>query len=379
MARAVAAMGNSNDINCWSNIPYFFLKAGREQGFLNLGLPLEPKRQKTERLFWNLVAPFRRERPGGFQYTRHANEGLLKQEKLDGIKEIISFFQLFPPHELCQHHNISFSHYIDFPLPCLFDNYGVSQTIGHRTAKNALAREREQYAAAHRIICMSPWAARQVIERCGVSSEKVYSITPGANLPESAFFTQDLNSMKLSEPPDGITVPLRIAFVGRLPLRKGLDRLVEGVRILRQRRYKIVVRVVGPEKNLFPHDHEVEHIGFIHKIQEPLRLVKELQSCHIGALPSYQEAFGIAALEYLRCGLPALITKTGGLGDSLPSDCTISLDAQCTGGDIADALEKLLKDPDLFLQLRRNAFNKAKYASWSRTIQDFQMLWSSRD
>ena len=143
--------------------------------------------------------------------------------------------------------------------------------------------------------------------------------------------------------PDGKRIPLRIAFVGKAPLRKGLDRLVEAIRILRSRQLQVIVRVIGPKVNLFRYGAEVEHLGFINKQQEPDRLVSELQGCHLGALPSYHEAFGIAALEYLRCGLPALITRTGGLGDSIPSDCGIIVDQDCSGMDIADSLENLLE------------------------------------
>jgi glycosyltransferase involved in cell wall biosynthesis len=372
--RAVAVIGDPNDINCWSNIPYFFLQAGLRTEFFQTGLPLDPNRQKWHRLAWNIASVFRGDRYGGFQYTRQANEAWFNQLNLDDINEIICHFQLFPPYELAQKHNIQFSHYIDFPLPCLFEDYGVAKTIGKHTADCALKREQEQYQAARYVVCMSPWAARQVSDRCGIEPHKVKVILPGANLPESAFSIKGENP--LSEPPDGKKIPLKIAFVGKIPLRKGLNRLVEGTRILRQRGYKIQIRVIGPKDNLFPNDPEVEHLGFINKLHEPLRLVKELRGCHIGALPSYQEAFGIAALEYLRCGLPALITKVGGLGDSIPDNCGLILSSDCTGEDIADSLENLLKNPDFFQSLRENAQKNARYASWDRTIKQFEELWS---
>lgn len=374
--RAVAVIGDPNDINCWSNIPYFFLQAGLRTDFFQTGLPLDPNRQKWHRLAWNLASVLRGERHGGFQYTRQANEAWFNQLNLEDINEIICHFQLFPPYELAQKHNVQFSHYIDFPLPCLFEEYGIAQTIGKYTADYALKREQEQYQAARYVVCMSPWAARQVSDRCGINPLKVKVILPGANLPESVFTSEnDNDETTMTEPPDGKKIPLRIAFVGKLPLRKGLDRLVDGIRILRQRGYQSIVRVIGPKENLFPHDPEVEHLGFINKLHQPFRLVEELKSCHIGALPSYQEAFGIAALEYLRCGLPALITQVGGLGDSIPQNCGLILPEDCLGEDIANTLEKLLKNPDLFQSLRQNARDNASYASWNRTIQEFQALW----
>jgi glycosyltransferase involved in cell wall biosynthesis len=373
-SRVLGAVGNVYDINCWSNIPYYFFVAGEKAGFFDNGLKIDINKLIGARVIWNALSPFRGDRPGGFQYTRWANEAMARQIDWDRIEEVISHAQLFPPFELMARHDISFSHYVDFPLPCLFDEYGLGNTIGKRTARNALARERDQYAAAKFVVCMSSWAAQQVIQRCGVPAHKVHTILPGANLPEEAF-ARPLSHNQV--PPDGKQNPLRIAFVGKVPERKGLGRVVEAVRVLRARGFRSSLRVIGPDRNIYSDDPEIEHVGFINKKLDPYRLINELYSCHLGALPSYQEAFGIAALEYLRCGLPALITRTGGLADSIPADCGIVLEQHCSGEDIADALEQLLRHPDIFAELQRNARNKAKLASWDRCVNDFQALWTT--
>jgi glycosyltransferase involved in cell wall biosynthesis len=376
--RVVAAVGDVNDINCWSNIPYYFLEAGRRSSFFDSGLSIDVKRLSPLRNVWNILSPLRGERYGGFQYTPLANRSMAQQIDWASIGEVVSHAQLFPPYELMEEKGIPFSHYIDFPLPCLFRDYQIAHTIGSRTARNALAREKDQYAAAKHVLCMSPWAAKQVIEHCEVPPHKVHTVIPGANLPEALF--DELRREHVEDAvdvPDGKERPLRIAFVGKIPLRKGLDRLVGAVRILRSRQRRVIVRVVGPRQNLFPNDLEVEHLGFIDKQREPARLVKELQSCHLGALPSYNEAFGIAALEYLRCGLPGVLTRTGGLGDSIPPECGIILPKDCTALDIADALESLLRNPDEFVRLQTSARSKADYASWDRTLRDLNRLWTA--
>jgi glycosyltransferase involved in cell wall biosynthesis len=377
LTRALGVHGDVHDINCWSNIPFYFFQAGRRAGFFDKGLSVNMPKLMLRRIIWNALAPLRGERYGGFQYTGLGNNAMASHIDWHSIGEVISHAQLFPPFELMEKFSIPFSHYIDFPLQNLFEDYQVSRTIGARTASNALARERDQYAAAKCVVCMSPWAARQVIERCGTPPEKVHAIIPGANLPEALF--EGLDPKAQLDPPDGRKIPLKIAFVGKLPLRKGLDRLVEGVRVLRSRGFRAVIRVIGPQENPFPNDPGVEHLGFINKHLEPERLVKELRACHIGALPSYQEAFGIAALEYLRCGLPALITRTGGLAESLPGECRILLEQDCTGIDIADALEYQLRNPDVFAVLQSNAQSMAAFASWDRCIRDFELLWSRID
>jgi len=277
-----------------------------------------------------------------------------------------------------QERRITYSHYIDFPLQNYFEEYQNGHSVRPGIAREALAREREQYAGAKFVVCMSHWAARQVIERCQTPANKVRTIIPGANLPEE-LFENLVQEEVTSPPPDGKRVPLRIAFVGIDWKRKGLDRLVEAVRILRSRHFSVSVRVIGPKQNPYPGEAGVEYLGFVDKRQEPNRLVSELRACHIGALPSRHEAFGIAALEYLRCGMPALITNAGGLGDSIPPECGIILDKDCTGDVIASVLENLLKNPELYSLIRQCARANASYASWNRCIRDFQTLWATAD
>jgi len=373
----LTADGDVRDVNCWSNIPYHFFMAGKKAGFFDDGLAINLRKLKWPRLIWNGLAPFRGERYGGFRFTRIRNEYMARQIDWGDVDEVLSLSPTFPSFDLMQKKDIVYSHYLDFPLRNFFVDYGMAEKIGARIARNALARERDQLAAAKFVVCMSPWAARQVIEHYDTPAHKVHTIIPGANLPEEQFGrSQEPEPL---EPPDGKRIPLRIAFVGIAAIRKGLGRLVEAVRILRSRGFRVSVRVMGPAVNPFPDDSEIEHLGFIDKQREPLRVMRELRTCHMGALPSYQEAFGIAALEFLRCGLPALITRAGGLGDSIPPDCGIIMEQNCDGGDIADALENLLRNPDSFALLRQNAQANADYASWDRCVRDFQQLWSGQD
>ena len=66
------------------------------------------------------MAPLRGERFGGFQYTRYGNETMARQIDWSNVGDLISHAQQFPPYEFMLKKGISFSHYIDFPLPtCL--------------------------------------------------------------------------------------------------------------------------------------------------------------------------------------------------------------------------------------------------------------------
>ena len=97
--RVLTVVGDPNQIGAWSGIPYFFLQAGNEQGFLSAGLSLQPEDLQLRRLFWNFARMLRGSRPGGFQYSGVFLRRLFAQAKLrdDEQVEIISHFPLLPP------------------------------------------------------------------------------------------------------------------------------------------------------------------------------------------------------------------------------------------------------------------------------------------
>ena len=52
--RLLLCNGDATDLATWSNIPYFLLQAGMQEGFLQGGLPLQPQRLSRRGRLWNL-------------------------------------------------------------------------------------------------------------------------------------------------------------------------------------------------------------------------------------------------------------------------------------------------------------------------------------
>ena len=67
--RLLTLVGDPNQINTWSNTSYFFLKAGKIEGFLHGGIPLQPEKLKIQRLLWNGWQQLTTGQHGGFQYS----------------------------------------------------------------------------------------------------------------------------------------------------------------------------------------------------------------------------------------------------------------------------------------------------------------------
>ena len=114
--------------------------------------------------------------------------------------------------------------------------------------------------------------------------------------------------------------PLRVCFLGSLIPRKGLHTLVEGLSRVPDERWRL--RVVGRPTDA-EYTRQVERrtaelhldgVSFAGELRDR-ELAAELERSHVVALPSTHEGFGIAYLEGMSFGLPALATAAGGARD----------------------------------------------------------------
>lgn len=104
-----------------------------------------------------------------------------------------------------------------------------------------------------------------------------------------------------------------ILFLSRLHPKKGLHHLLEGAEMLADRRFSVVVAGSGPadyeaqlkaQAAAGPLRGRVHFVGFAQGETKHMLL----QGADLFALTSYSESFGIAVLEALAAGLPALVT-----------------------------------------------------------------------
>ncbi len=94
-----------------------------------------------------------------------------------------------------------------------------------------------------------------------------------------------------------------------------------------------------------------------------------LHSCHIFALPSLYEGFGMQILDALQRGIPVLTSDRGSLKE-LADGAALIVDPENISS-IADGLEKLLRDEDLRKNLSQKALQRSAIYSWRRTVDLF--------
>jgi glycosyltransferase involved in cell wall biosynthesis len=163
--------------------------------------------------------------------------------------------------------------------------------------KASLAFERAVFSRADAFVPISRWAA-DGLRRLGIADERIHTITPGVDLEAWKPACRDTLAER----------PLRVLFVGGDFQRKGGDLLLEAVR--------------GPlagrcELDIVTRD-DVS-AGASIRVHRAAANSPELRALYgqadIFALPTRAECLGVATIEALASGLPAIVGDIGGTSD----------------------------------------------------------------
>jgi glycosyltransferase involved in cell wall biosynthesis len=354
--RGLVANGDPRNIATFSNIPHFFLKAGLKNGLLHSGVVLRPEELHTRRFIWNALRPLTLDRPRGWTYSRRYARTVWPRREMAGeVEEYISHFQLLPPRDLVRE---PITYYIDATMRQWFDDYGWR--VGRRVRVDALAREREAYLSSRYVVGMSDWCSDDVFSSYGVPREQVRTILPGANLDE--------DSLSPTAEWNGVLSPLRLGLVGIDWERKGGPVLLDAAAILGRMGHAVEVVVLGPDPKRVPAHPSLRALGYVHKGREFQRFVEILRSFHFGCLLSRVEASGFSTLEYLRLGIPIIVTAVGGIVD--PKDAGLRFPVEADGEQVAEALAEVLREPDRYATMRKAAARDGVAYRWDRTADE---------
>jgi glycosyltransferase involved in cell wall biosynthesis len=176
-------------------------------------------------------------------------------------------------------------------------------------------------------------------------------------------------------------------YTGRIHSEKGLELLVEGVRLARERVFELHLRLVGPWQ--IEHGGEgggyrdrlrrsgagfVEVIGPIH---EPALLAAELHKGEVFVYPSLAEngeSFGVAPLEAMGTGLPTVVSDLPCFREYVePGVSGLVFDHRGSKAarHLASALVRVLGSPELASSLGRAAAERAAAFSYTRIAERF--------
>lgn len=174
--------------------------------------------------------------------------------------------------------------------------------------------------------------------------------------------------------------PLEVVFVGNLEPRKGLDTLVRGLtRVETPWRLTVVGRETDPgyrervEREAVAADC-ADRVVFTGRLSDR-DLAAVLRAGHLLAMPSRHEGFGIAYLEGMSFGLPAIATTAGG-ADEVVTDGETGIVVDPDDPDaVAAAVSSLAADrdrlADMGLAARRRYVAHPDWDETARRVRSF--------
>lgn len=237
--------------------------------------------------------------------------------------------------------------------------------------------EQQVVAEADRLIANTDDEARQLIDWYGADAQQVVTIPPGVDLSTFSVRDQAAARRRLAVAPDALV----LLFVGRLQPLKAPDVLLRAAARLVAtdpslgRRLQVIVVGAPSGSGLDNPDAMPElaaELGIAARVRfEPPasrdRLADFYTAADLTVVPSYNESFGLVALESQACGTPVVAAAVGGLPTAVADGRTGRLVASHRTEDWAAALAGLLHAPALRAELSVAARANAEQFSWRHT------------
>ncbi|GAA5049041.1 D-inositol-3-phosphate glycosyltransferase [Nocardia callitridis] len=235
--------------------------------------------------------------------------------------------------------------------------------------------EKQVIAEADRLVANTAEEARQLIELYGAQPDRIDVVPPGADLARYRPGDKAAARAEL-----GLATDERIvAFIGRIQPLKAPDVLVRAAAevVRRDPTRKVRVLVVGGPSGtgLQRPDALIDlaaELGIADRVtflppQPPDRLAHVYRAADLVAVPSYNESFGLVAIEAQASGTPVLAAKVGGLGTAVRHNETGLLVSGHRIDEWADALGHLVDNPESLRRMGARAVEHAAEFSWEHT------------
>lgn len=234
--------------------------------------------------------------------------------------------------------------------------------------------EEQVVAAADHLVANTEIERRELIELYDAAPHRVAVVPPGVDLDVFHPGDQGEARARLGLPSDAVL----LLFVGRIQPLKAPDVLVRAAAELLSRRPelrpRLRVAVLGGDSGGGYGDPEflrrlAAELGVgdqmvWHQQSTRTELADWFRAADVVTVPSYNESFGLVAVEALACGAPLAATRVGGLPTAV-GDAGVLVDGHDPRA-WADAIASLLDHGDL-PGIRARAARHAQAFSWEAT------------
>ncbi len=239
--------------------------------------------------------------------------------------------------------------------------------------------EEQVVEAADLLIANTELEAKQLINLYDADPTRVDVVHPGVDLSVFAPTSRAAVRRRLGLPEDAAV----LLFAGRIQPLKAPDVLLRGVALMLERdpalRGHVVVPIVGgPSGSGLEHPEALADLVVELDLDDVVRFVPPVAQDELAgwysaatlvAVPSYNESFGLVAVEAQACGTPVVAAAVGGLTIAVRDGSSGLLVDTHEPADWAAALHRIVADPQLAARLSRGALEQAQQFSWDRTAE----------
>ncbi|HEV7209104.1 MAG TPA: D-inositol-3-phosphate glycosyltransferase [Mycobacteriales bacterium] len=240
-----------------------------------------------------------------------------------------------------------------------------------------LVGEEQVVAAADRLLASTVEEAGELVDLYDADPERVSVVPPGVDLEVFRPGEASTARTRLGVPPDGVL----LAFAGRIQPLKAPDVLLRAAAGLLARdpalRGRLVVAIVGgPSGTGLRHPEHLQRLATELGITDVVRFVPPLpapelaqiyRAADLVVVPSYNESFGLVALEAQACGTPVVAAAVGGLRTAVADGVSgVLVDGHHPAGWV-QVLSDLIGDRPRRRRLGAGALRHAAGFGWSAT------------
>jgi len=243
------------------------------------------------------------------------------------------------------------------------------------SARDTSAEIRRDYAAlaashaqrAHAVITSTQYGRRQIAERLGVATERIYICPPGAPAWRTLGGAPNV-------PADGC-----ILFVGTLEPRKNVGALLDAYARVLAKRQAVPLVLAGRATSAAaewlarlerpPLAGHVTYLGYV----PDTRREELYRSARVLVMPSLDEGFGLPALEAMSAGVPVIVSSRG----SLP-EVVGGAGAEVDPTDVAalaDAIERAVADDRWAVQAAEAGLARARTFTWTESARTLRRAY----
>jgi glycosyltransferase involved in cell wall biosynthesis len=254
-------------------------------------------------------------------------------------------------------------------IPLIYPQYyTAAQRLIFRVA-HALALR-----TARVVLAISEATKRDLVQHFGTDAKKI-SVTPLA--ADARFTPQSASAIQVVREKYRLPDQYALYFGSNKP-HKNLARLVTAFANFQRPTSNIHLIIAGSWDARYPEAKQLaannDRIRFLGPVSEP-----DLPALYGGATAfafvSEYEGFGLPVLEAMACGTPVIASNMSSLPEVI-GDAGLLVDPRDVNA-IAAALDRVLDDADLQLELKQRSLDRAAQFSWARTAQQTLDVYQS--